>query len=394
MARLKKKAKTTTPFTERIVGLRKQKGWTMTEMSRQLGVSPSYISLLESGDRIPSRQIVKNLAETLLGSEDTLGMDEVLILAGFSPEFSSPACFTLSYPRLLERALASKSDHFIAFSSLIKYYLEQELLDLAQHRILEGLQRFSVPWQLQVLLAFRELQKSDFTSAELAQNLAIEYFQMRKNAEEETLGYLYLYLAYFQFNAIKFHILENKMDLGTVLGLQTEMYANYQKSLAYSQMNIFILNEYARTRYEYALLLAQSQGIEKWEPVIQLYHQVISSPQTKQLNPDLLAEACLNMAIAAQNAEKFELSELVLGLGRISLPNASELLIAFVRNYVIQAEKLDNPEILEKSLLYIKQFIQEVQTPSLLERRLKQEPCFHYLIRNKYEILKEMGLKI
>ena len=55
----------TTPLSEFVITRRERKGWTRQELHRASGVSYPYISQIETGDRVPSLNTLRRLAEAL-----------------------------------------------------------------------------------------------------------------------------------------------------------------------------------------------------------------------------------------------------------------------------------------------------------------------------------------
>lgn len=54
-----------TPFGEKLVELREQRGWTQKKMANKLGVSAAYLSALENGQRgKPSRRLLHAVCQT------------------------------------------------------------------------------------------------------------------------------------------------------------------------------------------------------------------------------------------------------------------------------------------------------------------------------------------
>ncbi|MEC8153707.1 MAG: helix-turn-helix transcriptional regulator [Pseudomonadota bacterium] len=54
-----------TPFGEKLVSLREQRGWTQKKMAEKLGVSAAFLSALENGQRgKPSRRLLHAICQT------------------------------------------------------------------------------------------------------------------------------------------------------------------------------------------------------------------------------------------------------------------------------------------------------------------------------------------
>lgn len=63
-------AESDSPIPERIRNRRNRLGMTGAELAKRIGVSPSYVSLIESGAKIPSASVAENLARALRDSPD------------------------------------------------------------------------------------------------------------------------------------------------------------------------------------------------------------------------------------------------------------------------------------------------------------------------------------
>lgn len=55
----------TTPLGDLVIASRESKGWTRQELHRASGVSYPYISQIETGDRVPSLNTMRRLADAL-----------------------------------------------------------------------------------------------------------------------------------------------------------------------------------------------------------------------------------------------------------------------------------------------------------------------------------------
>jgi transcriptional regulator with XRE-family HTH domain len=63
-------AEATSPIPERIRNRRNRLGMTGAELAKRIGVSPSYVSLIESGAKIPSASVAEKIARALRDSPD------------------------------------------------------------------------------------------------------------------------------------------------------------------------------------------------------------------------------------------------------------------------------------------------------------------------------------
>ena len=53
------------PYNKQIKRARKQKGWTQRKLAEEMGVNPSYISIVEKGKQVPTIVRAKQFAKTL-----------------------------------------------------------------------------------------------------------------------------------------------------------------------------------------------------------------------------------------------------------------------------------------------------------------------------------------
>lgn len=63
-------------MAEKIVRLRKEKDWTLVELSKAIGISPNHINRYENEKSHPSLDVIKKLAEVFNVSTDYLLFDE------------------------------------------------------------------------------------------------------------------------------------------------------------------------------------------------------------------------------------------------------------------------------------------------------------------------------
>jgi len=76
-------------FGQRLRRLRKEKNMTQKQLAERVGLKNSVISFYETGERLPSPEVIKKLAATLQVSSDyLLGMEhgEMLDLHGLEEE--------------------------------------------------------------------------------------------------------------------------------------------------------------------------------------------------------------------------------------------------------------------------------------------------------------------
>ena len=165
----------------RLASLRKEKGLNMDSLAQQVCVSKSFISLLESGGRQPSRDVVLQLAKVLAETEADKLRDELLILAGFAPVNTRAIAAYQDAIAVYEQTLLTEPTNFKLYSRLIMALIKANRQAQAQERIQQGLQQFKDVVQLQSLLAQLELSKGNFDAALINQETALR--QIARNPE-------------------------------------------------------------------------------------------------------------------------------------------------------------------------------------------------------------------
>lgn len=57
---------------DRIVELRKIRGWTQDEFAEKLGISKNYVSLIENGKKVPSDRLISDICGEFMVNEEWL----------------------------------------------------------------------------------------------------------------------------------------------------------------------------------------------------------------------------------------------------------------------------------------------------------------------------------
>jgi len=172
MGRKRTKEIQATPFGQKLLTLRQKKGLSKESLSQGAGVSTTYISLLENGERQPSREMVLKLAQTFFPEGNGTALDDLLLLAGFSPLHAQSPILQQDLVEIYAQAVAEDGQDFKAFSTFIISLLKQGRNEQAQAQLQQGFQTFNQRIQLQSLLAMLELSKGQAADAILTQQLA------------------------------------------------------------------------------------------------------------------------------------------------------------------------------------------------------------------------------
>lgn len=317
------------PFSIRLKTLRKEKRLNMDNLAAAVGVSKSYISLLESGGRQPSREVVLKLAEAL-DSGDSI-RDELLILAGFAPVNQRAIAAYRDALQMYEQSLSQEPDNFRLFSRLVMALVRSGRYEQARERIQAGLQQFTHTVELQCLLAQLELSKGQYQAAILNQENALRHF------EQSSKSALSLSKADLVFNLGAIYFMQAYTQLGEALAApQSELYKevcqrfetgrqHFETALEAEPEDVYMQDEYARLLFNRAYLL---QDDAAWGQTIQAYRSLLTSPHKQNLGAQPLMESAAFLAHAYTKRQAFDEAELTLGL--LSAFNPNYWLVAYL----------------------------------------------------------------
>lgn len=316
MPRRKAKGEGKTPFSLRLQALRKDHRLNMDQLAQAVGVSKSFISLLESGGRQPSREVVLNLAAALTSADAEAATrdklrDELLILAGFMPVNPRAVNAYRDTLQVYMQALAENPQDFRLFSRWILALIRAERQEEAYKHIQEGLQRFQETAYMQCLLAHLELSKGNYEAALISQESAL------KHVQQKPVPYLSEVDLMFNLGAIRFLMGHQHMrdgDQALALEQYTQASTLMEQALSKDKSpagDVYILDEYARLLFNRAYL---TQLAADWEQTIDAYRRVIIHPQKSELGVNALRESAAFLAHAYTQKQDFASAELTLGL--------------------------------------------------------------------------------
>ncbi|MEZ0367612.1 MAG: helix-turn-helix domain-containing protein, partial [Candidatus Sericytochromatia bacterium] len=299
----------------------------MTALSERIGVTPSYVSLLESGERQPSRDVVDKLADVFFDPKEINARDELRMLAGLSPvqtdKIIAPHDIRTTYEQMLE-----KDPHdFRTFAALVRVLLKEREEEQARQKIHEGLRRFTTSFQLQALLSQLELSHSHFQGAETAQRAAIEQFRSQNGEQADKATYADLYTSlgviYYLWGSSQYERDEESTpgNRERALELFRQARQQYDIALEIAPEDVYLLDEYARLCFHLAQLSEEPERSRLWELSIRTFRKVICAENNSILGLEEIREACICMAQACSHAERFEEAELILVLTRSMSPD-------------------------------------------------------------------------
>jgi len=348
LARHRVKPVKRTLFSQRLSFLRKEAGLTMAALGQKTDVTASYISLLEAGDRHPSKDLVLRLAEVFFGRDNLAAAEELLGLAGIQPQ---PPEDQLSPQQIYERALCQNPDDFHSFSGLIRTLIRQQALKEAENRILDGMKRFRDAWRLQALMAQLQLSLENYAMAVAAQQKALEVYAQRldsqslpdeelpqnKSAAEDwpetehadlytNLGVVYFLWGMQAFQRRNQAAAEGQTEVEALAEAECRAHfltaqQAYQQALKLNPDDIFLKDEYARICFNMADLSPESEQAERWTEAIAELSEVLCAPDVAVLGLAHVREASVFLAHAHTKSGRFEAAHHLLSVLQACHPN-------------------------------------------------------------------------
>lgn len=352
------------PLAQKLTAFRKKQGLTMQQLGEAVGVTESYISFLESGQRRPSRKLIKKLIAFYYPQGHADLQDEWLMLAGFSPENPQqyvPQIHDLPQEFSPDLDLRSR---FAQIRNLIKAQHYEE----ATRHIQKCFQLYQGAVEIQSLVGSLELAKRNYQNAIQAQQTAIQFYLNAPEASHHLkLPDLYLSLGVSYFLA-GYEALQTSYSAKGNARKQSESEAKKQFKAASEQFkraldsdpdDIYILDEYARVSFNLAHLSRQA---EAWQETQKAYHQVLLHPDNRLIGSEALLEAALFRAHAFSKGGAFDAALDILSLIQAIRPEywlahyARACLHCLRFQQSAQAEEL-SPE-LDQGLLHLARALQ------------------------------------
>lgn len=343
----------------------------MKALADLTGISAAYICKMEAGQRKPARDVMQRLVNVLLTEGSQQERDELLLLAGFAPLHYRSFMGKADLIKLYQEALEAEPDNFKYFISLVMVLIRSGRFEDAESRIQKGIQTFDDQVQLQALLAALELAKGEFETAIEYQRSALEYFQMDKRGEPQTLTLPDLLLSLGVIFFLKGESLLDQLNRQQVpQGLTPESLAKlagetlteaklcFQKALKASPQDVYILDEYARVCYSLATLDTQSTPSVFWKEAAHNFQKVICSPDKHSLGATHLLHSTAFWALTLAKSGDYESAWLQLSVIEACIPEfwlvhylkASYFCLRFLDDKITQKEKKAQLDLALKSL--------------------------------------------
>ena len=370
--------------------LRKEKGLKMDSLAQAVGVSKSYISLLESGGRQPSRDVVLKLAQALNLRNPEQGRDELLILAGFAPVNTRAISAYQDAIQLYEQSLLNDPSNFKLYSRLVMAQIKSGRYQQAQTQIQEGMHKFTETVQLQFLLAQLELSKGHYSAAQLNMQTAIQHFDLKQKVSQLHRADLVFNLGaiYFMEGHALLSVASNDEARTKILTAFDKAKTCFREALAARSDDIYILDEYARLLFNQAYLLDTAQA---WQETISIYRKLLIQPNKHELGRQPLMESAAFLAHAYTKSGADNEADLTLGL--LSAFNPDYWLVHYLQSCLHMQRYENSPtdaeleaalEALERALdLDLQAGVEAKTDPDLSLLRLKAGSQLEKLLKKE-----------
>lgn len=323
-----KKTKNRSAFGQLLWQQRKQQKMTMRILSDTVGVSESYISLLESGGRQqPARELVLKLAHALGARSSNQLADRFLLAAGYYPADKQMYEHHGDTIQGFLATLQQDPTNFHAYSALIFAHIKLGNTEEAREMIQEGLGRFENSNQLQSLLASLELAKQNFDKAidlqgfVLKQQIQDQQDQSPQASHEkacEETHRLQLNLGVMHFLRGLHHqqlwFSQQKQNHQDQAKADYDTAKSLLKPLLSSDSDAYILDEYARICFNQAFIGGEKEAVLQahWQECSTTFEAVLRTPDKFTLGRQILMEACVFLALSYAHQHQFSRAELLI----------------------------------------------------------------------------------
>jgi len=366
-------------FGEQLRTLRKKCKVTMKALADQLGVSESYISRLESGERHPDKELILKMAPILFPEGDQVKLDKLLVAADYTPlsldQFTGQDDLVHHFQQTLEQ----QPENFQVYNALVLSLIKQGRLKVARDKIQAGLQTYDDSIHLQVLLGSLELLEGRYDTALLYQQEAIQALAKHPEQAERlflqphnmllNLGVIYFMQGYAAID----DFLETQADSAYHLAHEqlTAAAAALHKALKLAPDDIYILDEYARVSFNLAYLQASAGHRASYAEAIQAFEAVVNSEEKARLNYTELLESTLFLVHAYAKDQNFVAAESRIHLVECCLPNYWMVHYVKACLYNLKYAADPNPDWIQRGLRSLERAL---KTPDKANRAREEAP--------------------
>ena len=365
-----------TPLGRKMTLYRKKKGLTMQQLAAEVGVTESYISFLESGERTPSRKLIKKLIGFFYPQGNPVMQDEWLMLAGFSPENPQQHVQAADPLESFEEKLSHDQSDLKTQFAFIRSLIKSGEHERAKRQIQQCFQLFDGTVEVQSLVGSLELAKGNFDSAILAQETALAFYHQQPEAPSPTrLGLTDLLLSLGVSSFLKgyyyltvYHQAETqqrKKEGRALRDLAKSCFEaareRFGQALEADGDDIYIWDEYARVSFNLAHLAnGETNGTraELWQETISAYRRVLKHRDNRVMGSEALLETALFLGHAYTKSGEFAAAEDILSLIQAVRPEYWLAHYARACLLSLQAEQQPEETLLDDALEHLTRAIQ------------------------------------
>lgn len=383
----KKIKRPTSEFGSQLRQLRKQRKITMKTLADAVGVSESYISRLESGERHPDKDLILGLGEQLFPEGNPTALDQLLVAADYTPLNIDQFTGRDDLIQHFQSALEAQPDNFQLYNALVISLIKQGKHSQARQKIEAGLATYDDSIHLQVLMGAMELLEGHYDTALTYQQEAIAALKQHPEAAERlflqphnmllNLGVIYFMQGYEALD--RYLESRQKTDFETARAQLLQAVASLQEALQLAPDDIYILDEYARVCFNQADLQAAAGQSADYAPVIAAFEQVINSEQKYRLNYSDLLESTLFLIHAYAKAGDFASAETRIHLVESCLPNYWMVHYIKACLYSLRYHTDPQPDWIQRGLRALERALLIPETSNRSRSEAPHDPDLEYL---------------
>lgn len=347
----KKMNRSSSAFGQKLRDLRKQRKITMKQLAERVGVSESYISRLETGERHPDKALILRMAPLLFPEGNAAETDQLLIAADYTPIKLDQFTGSDDVIDHFRQVLTQDPENFRAFNALMISLIKQGNYELAQKQLQQGLERYDDSIHLQVLMGALELAQSRFETALAYQREALLAYDRLSPAQASRL---YLQRTDLLLNQAVIAFLQGYAVIGDYLEApQPELYTAakghlqmalqaLEEALLAAPEDIYVLDEYARVHFNLAYLEASAGHAASYAATIVAFERVVHSEEKHLLNYSDLIESSLFLVHAYAKQGSFVEAERHIHIVECCLPNF--WLVHYIKACLYALKYVQQPE--------------------------------------------------
>lgn len=375
MGRKRTKPTQETPFGQKLLSLRESHSLSKESLSEQVGLSKTYIDMLERGQRKPSRKAVLQLAQTLAPAEqDTC--DHLLMLAGYRPEHNTALLPEAALNNHYEQALDQNPNDFQLFTNWILSLMKAGEASKAGQKVQEAMSQFQKPVHMQTLLALLAWSQGRTADAIATQELALQL--LKKTSSKAAKANVYLNLGSMTFG-LALETLTKEAEPGLKQLNTACAYLAQAQTLAPN--DLYIQDEYARALFNRAGVQESLDKAPNWEDVIAAYRAVLAQGHSTPLGTKERKEASLFLALSFAKAGQGSQAQLCLDL--VSPFYGQDWLFHYVSASVASLAYSRENALLESALTHLKTALDNPHPDNRTASEAPVDPDFENLRQHK-----------